>query len=89
MKKELEKYQDYIGKEKFDIGQIDGIDYKIRMKPGVKPYSRQPHNLAPDHEEEVEKTIATLLKYKLIKKYEGPWASNVFVVVNPDGSTQW
>ena len=84
----LEKYQDRIGKEKFDIGRIDGIQYKIRMKPGVKPMSRQPHNLAPEHEEEIFKTVQTLLKYDLIEKYEGPWASNVFVVRNHDGSTR-
>ena len=88
IKANLEDYQDRIGKEKFDIGRIDGIEYKIKMKPGVKPYSRQPHNLAPDHEDEVYKTVKTLLKYKLIEPYEGPWASNVFVVINPDGSTR-
>ena len=84
----LEQYQDRIGREKFDIGRIDGIEYKINMKPGVKPYSRQPHNLAPDHEAEVEKTVKVLLKHGLIEPYEGPWASNVFVVINPDGSTR-
>ena len=84
----LENYQDRIGKEKFDIGRIDGIEYKIKMKPGVKPYSRQPHNLAPEHEAEVEKTVKVLLKHGLIEPYEGPWASNVFVVINPDGSTR-
>ena len=82
----LEKYQDRIGKEKFDIGRMDGIEYKIKMKPGVKPYSRQPHNLSPEHEAEIEKTVKVLLKYGLIEPYEGPWGSNVFVVVNPDGS---
>ena len=84
----LEKYQDRICKEKFDIGRIDGIQYKVRMKPGVKPIYRQPHNLAPEHEEEIFNTVQTLLKYKLIEKYEGPWASNVFVVRNADGSTR-
>ena len=84
----LEMYQDRIGKEKFDIGRIDGITYKIKMKPGVKPINRQPHNLPPDHEDEIFKTVQVLLKYNLISPYEGPWASNVFVVKNPDGSTR-
>ena len=68
MKILFEEYQDRIGKEKFDIGRIDGVQYKIRMKPGVKPYSRQPHDLAPEHEEEVKKTVETLLKHGLIEQ---------------------
>ena len=82
----LENYQDRIGKEKFDIGRIDGLEHKIRMKPNVKPRLQQPHQLSNDHEEEVKKTVDVLLKCKLIEPYERPWASNVFVVRNPDGS---
>ena len=88
VKQILEKYQDRIGKEKFDIGRIDGVTYKIKMKPGVKPIKRQPHNLPEDHEDEIYQTIKVLLKYGLISEYEGPWASNVFVVKNPDGSSR-
>ena len=47
----LEKYQDTIGKEKFDIGRMEGIEYKIRMKPNVKPWLKQPHNLSPEQED--------------------------------------
>ena len=88
MKKTLEGYQDRIGKEKFDIGRIEGIQYKIRMKHGVKPYHQQPHNLPPEHEEQIFKTVNSLLKAEMIEPYEGEWGSNVFVVKNGDGSTR-
>ena len=45
MKRILLKYQDRISKEKFDIGRINGIEYKIRMKPGVKPIHHKVKNL--------------------------------------------
>ena len=88
MKRILLKYQDRIGKEKFDIGRISGIEYKIRMKPGVEPIHHKVKNLPQVQEEEVKRTIDLLLKYKLIEPYEGPWAFRVFCVRNPDGTTR-
>ena len=88
MKRILLKYQDRIGKEKFDIGRISGIEYKIRMKPGVEPIHHKVKNLPQVQEEQVKRTIDLLLKYKLIEPYEGPWAFRVFCVRNPDGTTR-
>ena len=56
------------------------------MIPGVKPYSRQPHHLPPDQEDEIKKTIGVLLKCTSMMHHGGPWASNAFIVINPDGS---
>ena len=88
MKQILLEYQNYIGKEKFDIGRIDGVTYKIHMKPGVEPIKDKISNLPPLQEQEIKRTIDVLLKYKLIEPYEGPWACKVFCVRNPDGSTR-
>ena len=85
----LDKYQDRIGKRKFDIGCIDGIEYKIRLKDGVKPRRCQPLQLPADHEAEIERTVIALLEAGLIERYEGPWAvSNAFVVYNNDMTTR-
>ena len=88
MKRILLRYQDRIGKEKFDIGRIEGVEYKIRMKPGIEPIHQRVKNLPQVQEEEIKRTIELLLKYKLIEPYEGPWACRVFCVRNPDGSTR-
>ena len=72
MKQILLEYQNYIGKEKFDIGRIDGVTYKIHMKPGVEPIKDKISNLPPLQEQEIKRTIDVLLKYKLIEPYEGP-----------------
>ena len=57
MKDILLKYQDYIGKEKFDIGRIEGITYKIHMKPGVEPIKEKVSNLPPNQEEEMKEQL--------------------------------
>lgn len=84
----LERYQDRIGKSKFDMGCIENVEYKITLHDNVKPICRRPRPYPPEHEKEIKTTIDLLLQYGLIKPYEGPWAFNVFIVFNPDGSTR-
>ena len=84
----LEKYQHRIGRHKYDIGSIHGIEYSINVPEDAKPVRRNPINLPPEHESEIKDTVELLLKYGIIEPYEGPWASNVFVVYNGDGSTR-
>ena len=84
----LEDYQECIGKHKFDIGCIPDIEYKIKLLDGVKPRAVKYKSKPWEHEEEIKKTVETLLKYGIISPYEGPWGSEAFVVYNGDGSTR-
>ena len=88
MKDILLEYQDRIGREKFDIGQIPGVTYKVHMKPNIDPIGDNPRRQSPKQDEEIRKTVETLLKYGLIEPYEGPWGCPTFCVRNPDGSTR-
>ena len=84
----LEEYQERIGKHKFDIGCIPDIEYKIKLLDGVQPRAAKNKPLPAEHEEEIRKTIEVLEEYGLIERYNGPWASEAFVVYNGDGSTR-
>ena len=84
----LVEYADRIGREKFDIGRIEGIEYEVPLVEGAKPVSSKPYNHPPHIEEEINKTVAILEQCGLIEKYHGEWASPVLVVINNDGSTR-
>jgi len=84
----LEEYQTRIGKHKFDIGCIPEIEYKIKMNEGVKPRAVKNRPKPYEHEEEIKKTLNVLLEHGMISPYEGPWASEAFVVYNGDGTTR-
>ena len=84
----LEEYQESIGKHKFDIGCIPDVEYKIKLLDGVKPKTVKCKPKPWEHEQEIKKTVETLLKYGIISPYHGPWGSEAFVVYNGDGSTR-
>ena len=84
----LEKYQDNIGKHKFDIGCIPDIEYEIKLFDGVKPRAVKNKPKPEAHEREIKQTVDVLLEHGMISPYTGPWASEAFVVYNGDGSTR-
>ena len=84
----LEEYQDRIGRHKFDIGCIPDITYKIKLLEGVQPRAVKNKPKPIKHELEIKKTLEVLLEHGIISPYEGPWASEAFVVYNGDGSTR-
>ena len=81
MKRILLQYQDRIGKEKFDIGKIEGVEYKIQMKPNVQPIHKRYYPLSQEQEYEIEKTVKVLLKHKLIEPCEGQWSVNTLLKI--------
>ena len=84
----FEEYQHRIATNKFDIGQVPGIEYRIKLKPGVQPKKFPYSRLPKEHDEEIKKTIDVLLKAGLIRPYYGPWGFRAFCVYNNDGSTR-
>ena len=82
------RYVDRIGKSKFDIGQIPGVEYKIRLKKDAKPFFAKPAQLEKAHEASIKEYIDTLIEYGILSKIESEWGSQAFVVINGDGSTR-
>ena len=85
----FEGYQHRIATNKFDIGEVPGIEYKVKLKDGVKPKRFKPSRLPPEHDEEIKRTLEVLLDAGLISPYyEGEWGFRAFCVYNSDGSTR-
>ena len=86
----LTTYISRIGQNKFDIGKIPGIQYKIKLKKNYQPRFYQPIALKGKHREDAEEYINLLLKYGLISevKEQHQYASPAFVVINGDKSTR-
>jgi hypothetical protein len=70
---------------------LDGSPFrvKLRLKEGVQPQDRRPYRIPESYRPEMEKTIAKLLEFKLIKPSISQYSNPVFLVPKPplrDGS---
>ena len=80
------KYQHRIAVAKFDMGCINGFQYKINLKPGTNPIYSAPYNASKTEQDVIDETVETLLAAGVISEYTGPWGAPVLVVKNGDGS---
>ena len=80
------KYSHRMAVSKFDMGCINGFEYKIRLKPNTSPIGSTPYNAGPEAQRIIDETVEVLLAAGVIEPYDGPWGAPVLVVENGDGS---
>ena len=89
LKQILAGYTKRIAVEKYDIGQISGVEYTVSLiDPNQQPISQRAYRTNLAKKEEIRKNVAPLLKHGLIRKSKSPWVSPVLIVQNGDGSTR-
>ena len=57
--------------DRWDIGCIDGYEYRIPLKPGAKPVYTMPYNLSQPDQEVMDEFVEELLAKGVISPYEG------------------
>jgi transposase InsO family protein len=86
----LLKYYNQIAATKYDIGTIPGVEFKIVLRPDSKAVRQKPirfHN--PKLVKELKANIDELLAAGVLEKVDqSDWQTQVFIVVNHDGTTR-
>ena len=67
-------------------GKIAGIEYDIKVDPGIKPISSSPYRLPFNLKDKVKSELDNWLKMGIIRESNSPWASPMVVVRNKDES---
>jgi hypothetical protein len=62
------------------LGYCDWVKQEIHVKPGVRPFIRQPYRLDPTTKAELQKQIDKLLANGVIKEEYSQWASPVIAI---------
>jgi len=84
----LMKYKEIFAENPKGPGFINDIRHKINTGEAT-PIKQRPHRISESEKEIIEKEIQEMLKNKVIKISESPWASPVVLVNKPDGSTRF
>jgi hypothetical protein len=82
----IEKYKDTFGQNMEEIGEVQGADFPIELKPGAKPYATGKYDLSKEAEDEIFKQTKKLLDLKLIELSASPWQAPCIAVPKKDGT---
>ena len=79
----LNKYNICFSAAKYDIGQVAGFRYGIKLKPGTKPWFQSPRRIAPRAQPEISKIFQQEIKYKLISESSSEYNIPLVLVRKP------
>ena len=78
--------QDAFAQNMEEIGEVEGADFPIEIKPGSRPFSTQKYNLSKQAEDEIFKQTKVLLEKGLVELSASKWQAACIAVPKKDGT---
>ena len=79
------KFDHLFAEHDIDIGCIDLVEHRIRVRPDQPPIALKPYRASPAKQDEITRQVTDLLSKGIIRESESPWAAPVTLAPKGDG----